>query len=352
MSELDPRLRPFDYALPEPQIARHPPKSRDGGRLLLLGASQRHDRQITDLASCLSPGDLLVVNNTRVLAARLAARRGTGGAVEVLLLSDAPGADGCVPAMVRPGRRLKAGESLELLKDGVSIPGLSVVLSERLPDGTWRVRPLPGPGAVMSEAGALPLPPYFRRDFEADDAWRYQTVFAGPPGAIAAPTAGLHLSEDILDALDSRGVHRAHITLHVGPGTFRNLRSADLDAGMLHQERFSVPVETAEAVNCARAEGRRVVAVGTTSTRCLESAAVDGMVQPGEGSTRLFIQPGYRFSVVDRLLTNFHLPRSSLLMLACAFGGQERVMAAYQHAITTGYRFYSYGDAMLMDCER
>lgn len=320
--------------------------------MLYLSSSGLADRQITDLPGCLSPGDVLVVNDTRVLAARLATRRATGGAVEVLLLSDTPGPDGCVPAMVRPGRRLKAGESLAVLKDGASVEGLSVVLESRLPDGTWRVRPTPEPAAVMAEAGALPLPPYFRRDFQADDARRYQTVFAGPPGAIAAPTAGLHLSEEILAALDARGVRRHHITLHVGPGTFRNLRSADLDAGLLHRERFSVPAETASAVNLARAEGRRVVAVGTTSTRCLESAAVDGMLQPGEGSTRLFIQPGYRFAVVDRLLTNFHLPRSSLLMLACAFGGQERVMAAYRNAITSGYRFYSYGDAMLLDGER
>jgi S-adenosylmethionine:tRNA ribosyltransferase-isomerase len=350
--EIDPRLRPFDYELPEGLIARYPPESRDGGRLLRLADGGISDLRITDLPGCLSSGDVLVVNDTRVLAARLAARRDTGGAVEVLLLSAEVDGDGCVPAMVRPGRRLKAGESLAILSEGQPAEGLSVRLVERLPDGTWRVRPTPDPASLMARAGVLALPPYFRRDLEAEDRSRYQTVFAGPPGAIAAPTAGLHLSEAILAALEERGIQRVHITLHVGPGTFRNLRSEDLDAGLLHRERFCVPQRSAEIINVARAEGRRIIAVGTTSTRCLESAARAGVVAAGEGSTRLFIQPGYRFSVVDRLLTNFHLPQSSLLMLACAFGGRDRVMAAYQHAIKAGYRFYSYGDAMLLDCER
>ena len=347
--EIDPRLQPYDYVLPESLIARYPPERRDGGRLLDLCGGAVVDRQIRELPGCLRRGDVLVVNDTRVLAARLSTRRSTGGAVEVLLLSARPDAEGAVPAMVRPGRRLKPGEILAVEHNGVVAPGLAVRLQRRRADGAWWVVPLPDPDAVMAQAGALPIPPYFRRRFEAADAERYQTVFAGAPGAVAAPTAGLHLSADILSELAARGIEVVHITLHVGPGTFRNLRAEDLDAGLLHQERYAISPTAAAAINTARRDGRRIVAVGTTSTRTLESALTDGRVRPGEGSTRLFIRPGYRFAVVDALLTNFHLPRSSLLMLACALGGPTRVLSAYQHAITAGYRFYSYGDAMLLE---
>lgn len=350
--EIDPRLQPYDYALPESLIARYPPERRDGGRLLDLCAGSVVDRQIKDLPGCLHSGDVLVVNDTRVLAARLSARRGTGGAVEVLLLSAAPDSAGAVPAMVRPGRRLKPGELLTIEQDGAVVPGLKVRLVGRSNDGAWSVVPLPDPEAVMAQAGALPIPPYFRRRFQATDAERYQTIFAGAPGAVAAPTAGLHLTKSLLADLSERGVEVVRITLHVGPGTFRNLRAADLDAGQLHHERYAISTAAAACINSARQAGRRIVAVGTTSTRALESSLTDGAVQPGEGSTRLFIQPGYRFGVVDALLTNFHLPRSSLLMLACAFGGSDRVLAAYRHAISAGYRFYSYGDAMLLERAR
>ncbi|MFT4978201.1 MAG: S-adenosylmethionine:tRNA ribosyltransferase-isomerase [Myxococcota bacterium] len=346
----DPRLLPFDYPLPESLIARYPPTDRDGGRLLDLRDDTLSDRQITDLPELLSPNDLLVVNDARVLAARLQARRKTGGAVEVLLLSDVPDEAGTLPAMLKPSRRLKPGERLTIEHNGVEIEGLFVVLGGRVPGGSWRVQVLPSAPEVMAAAGALPLPPYFDRVAELLDEARYQTIFASRPGAVAAPTAGLHLTEALLGRLAERGVGLAKVTLYVGAGTFRNLRPEDLDSGSLHAERFDVPPETAAAIDATRASGGRVVAVGTTSTRCLESAAVGGgRVAPGGGETRMFIQPGYRFQVIDRLLTNFHLPCSSLLMLVCALGGRERVLAAYDHAVAKGYRFFSYGDAMLID---
>ena len=343
----DPRLAPYHYDLPAVAIARHPPAERDGGRLLHLGSPGRWDRRVSDLPGLLSPGDLLVVNDTRVLHARLQGRRTTGGLVEVLLLG---GSGPRVPAMLRPARRLKIGESLALLdRSGEPIPGLSITLLERGNDGTWTVEAAPDPATVMGAAGVVPLPPYLGRPAEPADAVRYQTVFAGPPGAVAAPTAGLHLSEAVLAELGDRGVGVASVTLHVGAGTFRNLRPEDLDAGRLHAEWCQVPAATAAAVAQTRARGGRVVAVGTTATRTLESRADGrGGVHAGEGTTDLFIRPGYRFEVVDALLTNLHLPGSSLLMLVCAFGGRERVMAAYSHAVSGGYRFFSYGDAMLL----
>lgn len=349
----DPRLKLYDYLLPESLIARYPPPDRDGGRLLDLRAAAPADRLIPDLPQLLDPGDLLVVNDARVLAARLNARRATGGAVEALLLSDVPDADGAVPAMLRPSRRLRPGERLQVERDGAALDGVALELVDTQPGGTWRVRPMPSAQAVMDAAGRLPLPPYFGREAEDLDTERYQTIFAAKPGAVAAPTAGLHLTAALLESLDARGVRLAQVTLYVGAGTFRNLRPSDLDSGELHPERFEISEQTAAAIAETRERGGRVVAVGTTSTRCLESAALPGRrVAAGAGETRLFIQPGYRWQVVDRLLTNFHLPQSSLLMLVCALGGRERVLAAYRHAVAQGYRFYSYGDAMLIDPER
>ncbi len=343
----DPRLAPYHYDLPADLVARYPPAERDGGRLLVVDGDARVDARVLDLPAWLGAGDLLIVNDTRVLEARVAARRASGGAVEVLLL----GADAArVPAMVRPARRLKAGERLVVVgPDGSPRPGLSLALDGRTEDGGWWVRPEPDPATVMHAAGVVPLPPYLRRAAEALDAERYQTVFAGPAGAVAAPTAGLHLTPRLLAALEARGVETARVTLHVGPGTFRNLRPEDLDAGRLHTERLVIPEETALAVERARARGGRVVAVGTTATRTLEArATAGGGVTAGEGSTDLFIRPGYRFQVVDALLTNLHLPGSSLLMLVAAFAGRERVLAAYRHAVASRYRFFSYGDAMLI----
>ncbi|MED5373663.1 MAG: tRNA preQ1(34) S-adenosylmethionine ribosyltransferase-isomerase QueA [Myxococcota bacterium] len=339
-------LHPWRFELPAERIATHPPAERDGGRLMLLragGPSPELDgvfhQQVLDLPELLEPGDLLVVNDTRVLHARLYGRRQSGGQVEALLLEPGPGP---VMAMLRPGRRLKVGERLQMG------PG-SMELLERGEGGAWRVRCTPEPAELMAQAGEIPLPPYFGRDPEAADLERYQTTFAGEAGAVAAPTAGLHLSERLISALGARGVELARVTLHVGAGTFRNLRPEDIERGLLHEERYILPPETAEAISRTRARGGRVIAVGTTSTRTLESCADgNGGVRPGEGSTRMFIRPGYRFQVIDGLMTNFHLPASSLLMLVGALVGRERLLAAYRQAIGDGYRFYSYGDAMLL----
>lgn len=324
-------LSDYDFELPRGHIAVHPPPERDGGRLLILGDEVRHG-QVPDLVAQLSPGDLLVVNDTRVLHARLRARRATGGAVEVFVLDDSH-------ALLRPARRLKIGELLQVGDTG------TVELVEQGDEG-WTVRFDPSASELMAACGEVPLPPYLERDAAPEDRERYQTVFAQHDGAVAAPTAGLHLTPRILERLRAKGVGVASITLHVGAGTFRNLRAEDLERGELHPESYEVSAETADAVN--RCTGR-VVAVGTTVTRTLESAiGADGVLRPHRGVTRLFLREGARFRRVDALLTNFHLPRSSLLMLVCAFAGRERVLAAYDEAIRRGYRFYSYGDAMLV----
>ncbi len=342
---LDPRVQPFVYDLPEHLIARRPPTTRDGGRLLLLRGDQAEHRRVVDLPDLLQAGDLLVVNDVRVRRARLYGRRSSGGAVELLITEET---DGGAWAQVRPARRLREGEEIELLeRKGGAGTGLSLRAEARAPDGGWRWS---GPVAeAMARFGAVPLPPYLGRDAEPDDEDRYQTVFADRPAAAAAPTAGLHLSGGLLDALQARGVRVARLTLEVGIGTFRNLRPDDLEAGALHPERFHISPETAAEVEAARARGGRVVAIGTTSTRALEAAAAGGgLVRPGSGETRLFLRPGDPFRVVDLLFTNLHLPGSSLLMLVCAFGGHPRVMAAYAEAVAERYRFFSYGDAMLV----
>ncbi len=283
----------------------------------------------------------MVVNDTRVLPARLWARRETGGRVEVLLLGPGPGP---VEALLRPGSRLRVGEALAIGNKG------SIQLLDRHEDGRWTVETHPEPLALMNAQGAMPLPPYMRRAAEELDSQRYQTIFADQPGAVAAPTAGLHLTEPLVQTLAKKGVGLARITLHVGIGTFRPLRPADLTRGELHAEKYRVPEETVEAVRKCREARGRVVAVGTTSVRTLEAATAAGSRLPeaGEGVTRLFLREGHRFRCVDGLVTNFHLPRTSLLMLVCAFGGREKVLSAYGHAVSRGYRFYSYGDAMLL----
>ncbi len=341
------RLDPYDYLLPPERIAVHPPEERDGARLLAGEPGSWQDRMMVDLPELLESGDLLVVNDTRVLAARLRARRQSGGAVELLLLE---GEGEVVPALVKPGRKLKPGEEVEILgPDGGVLADCSATVGPPLPDGRRMVAVRPSPEAVMEAAGVVPLPPYIDRPSGPEDEVRYQTVFARVPGAVAAPTAGLHLSMRILDALRDKGVEVATVTLHVGPGTFRSLRPEDLSRGVLHAERFELPEATAQAIDATRERGGRVVAVGTTVTRTLESRARgQGRVRPGAGATDLFIQPGYRFEVVDALLTNFHLPRTSLLMLVCAMGGRDQVIDGYLHAVDEEYRFYSYGDAMFL----
>lgn len=345
MSE-DP-LAAFDYELPPERIAQRPAEPRESARLLVLAresAGIRH-HYVSDLAGLLRAGDLLVVNATRVLPARLRGRKASGGAAEALLLGPLAGTPDHWRALLRCRGRLRPGLALHFGAEG---KGFDAEV-ENLGEGgevTLRV----APGIDPYRAGEPPLPPYIRRPAHdpTDDA-RYQTIFARAPGAVAAPTAGLHLSPALLEALAAGGIDRAEIVLHVGPGTFRPLRASDLAAGRLHAERFELPEPTAAAIARTRARGGRVVAVGTTTTRVLEARAqAGGTVAPGCGETDLFLRPGARFAVVDVLLTNFHLPRSSLLLLAAAFAGRERLLAAYAEAVRQGYRFYSYGDAMLI----
>ncbi len=339
------RIRDFSYDLPPERIAQHPAEPRDASRLLVVrrrGALE--DRVFRDLPRCLEPGDLLVVNDTRVLPARLLGRKPTGGRAEVLLLGrlDGPRWEALVRASkpARPGTEVRVGEG-------------RVVVEEPLGEGRYRVRLEAGgdPMEWLEQEGLPPLPPYIRRGRPdpRDRAW-YQTLYADPakPGSAAAPTAGLHFTPRVLRALDARGVERVAVTLHVGLGTFLPVRAERLDEHRMHREWYEVPGAAAAAVNRALDEGRRVIAVGTTVTRVLEHAGRSGRVEAGAGWTDLFIRPGHRFRVVSGLVTNFHLPESTLLVLVCAFGGRERILSAYRHAVEAGYRFYSYGDAMLV----
>lgn len=339
----DNPLDDWDYALPRDRIATRPPQDRDGGRLLVLpriGGGWSH-RMVRDLPSLLAPGDLLVANDSRVLPARLRATRSSGGAVEVLCLDKGPGP---VPALLRPARRLSVGEVLE-----VGDVGHVTVVALPNEEGIATVLVSPSPAEVMEAVGEMPLPPYMDRAADASDRERYQTVFAKEAGSVAAPTAGLHLTEALLEALRDRGVGFATVTLHVGIGTFRPLRPEDVARGRLHAEPWVVPAATADAIVRTRERGGRVVAIGTTACRTLESAAAPGRVaRAGAGTTELFIRPPYEFGVVDGLLTNLHLPRSSLLMLVASLCGRERLLAAYEEAVREHYRFYSYGDAMLL----
>lgn len=342
---VDP-LADYDYALPADRIAQRPAEPRESARLLILeraGGPVRH-RRVSDLPGLLRAGDLLVVNATRVVPARLRGEKASGGRAEALLLGPG-GSAGRWRALVRCRGRLRPGLGLRF---GSGAVGFDAELEEVAGDGEVVLRI--APEVDPYRAGEAPLPPYIRRAApDPADQAAYQTTFARVPGSVAAPTAGLHLGPAVLAALAAAGIERAEVVLHVGPGTFRPLRPQDLDAGRLYAERFELPEATAAAVTRARAHGGRVVAVGTTTTRVLEARARDdGSVAAGAGETDLFLRPGARFAVVDALLTNFHLPRSSLLMLAAAFAGREPLLAAYAEALRLGYRFYSYGDAMLI----
>jgi len=337
----------FDYELPPELIAQHPPSRRDGGRLLVLerASGRVQHQQVRELASWLAPGDLLVRNATRVLPARLRGHKETGGGAEALLLGRAPGGENRFRALVKARGRLRAGRKLRFTRGS---EGREAEVVEVAADGEAVLAFSPGEDPYA--LGETPLPPYIRRETPCpEDVTRYQTLFARVPGSVAAPTAGLHLSQPLLHELSAAGVLCADVVLHVGPGTFRPPREAELASGRLHRERFELPQATADAVDAARGRGSRVVAVGTTSARVLESCARgDGRVEARQGETDLFLRPGSKFRAVDALLTNFHLPRSSLLMLVSAFAGRERVLAAYAEAVREGYRFYSYGDAMLL----
>lgn len=338
------RKADFDYPLPPELIAQQPLSPRTAARLLVLARHAQtdnwHDRYIRDLPGLLRAGDLLVFNDTRVLHARLFGRKQTGGKVEVLIerILDAHRA----LAQVRASKPPRAGESLIFAADiAATVRGRAGEFFE-LDFGAADVT------AVLDRIGLLPLPPYIERPATAVDAERYQTVFARTLGAVAAPTAGLHFDAPLLAALKLAGIDSAYITLHVGAGTFAPLRVQDLSAHRMHREWLEVNSATCAAIDTAKKEGRRIVAVGTTVVRALETAARGGRLQPYAGETDIFIYPGFEFRAVDALLTNFHLPQSTLLMLVAAFVGTERMLAAYRHAVAARYRFFSYGDAMLI----
>jgi S-adenosylmethionine:tRNA ribosyltransferase-isomerase len=336
------KLSDFDFELPSELVAQYPLPNRGDSRLLCLDgpSGELEDRRFRDLPGFLRPGDLLVFNDTRVVRARLHGRKETGGRVEVLVerLEDARTA----LAHVRASKALRAGMRL-VLGDGIQVRvlGREGELYQLVSDGD-------GFPAIMERHGHMPLPPYIERGDEVVDEERYQTVYARKDGAVAAPTAGLHFEQAMLDKLGAQGVVQTHVTLHVGAGTFQPVRVKTLDDHVMHSEYLEVSQEVCDLVRSTRAHGGRVVAVGTTSVRSLESAAADGDLSPYTGDTRLFIRPGYRFRVVDLLITNFHLPQSTLLMLVSAFAGYRQVMQAYRHAVEHGYRFFSYGDAMLL----
>jgi len=337
-------LSDFDYDLPEHLIAQQPLPDRSASRLLQVRCDPAADfaeHVFRDLPDLLRQGDVLVFNNSKVLPARLWARKPTGARVELLLerLED----HYSMLCQARSNRKLKPGN--ELLIDNQ--PLLQVI--GRAGD-FFRLRSSVPLLEVLHAHGHMPLPPYIRRDDSEMDNERYQTVYAREPGSVAAPTAGLHFDQPLLQRLDAAGVQRVEVTLHVGAGTFQPVRSEDISAHRMHAEWYQISVQAATQINAARAAGRRIVAVGTTSLRTLESAAdAGGEVVAGSAESRLFIYPGYRFRCVDALITNFHLPRSTLMMLVAALAGHERIMAAYQHAVAAQFRFFSYGDAMLIE---
>jgi S-adenosylmethionine:tRNA ribosyltransferase-isomerase len=336
----------FDYPLPPDRIAQEPLADRAASRLLVLeraaGGGTITHRRFRDVADLIPPGDVLVLNTSRVIPARLHGKRESGSIAELLVVREL--ADGTWLAMGHPGGKLKPGRRVTFGDDS------AVEIVEMLGGGLRRVRFV---GTIDSRAtvakyGEVPLPPYIHRPPTPADRERYQTVYAVHDGSVAAPTAGLHFTSALLDELRAKGVAVASLDLHVGPGTFKPVEVDDLAAHVMHPEAFEIPEGTAEIINEKKGVGRGVWAVGTTVARALESAAADRLIRPGSGETGLFIYPPYEFKVVDRLLTNFHLPRSTLLMLVCAFGGYEAVMEAYREAVKEGYRFYSYGDAMVI----
>jgi S-adenosylmethionine:tRNA ribosyltransferase-isomerase len=375
------RVEDFDFDLPPELIAQQPPLERGSSRMLAMDrdTGALRDATFAELPSLLKPGDLLVLNDSRVIPARLFAQRtrparaasiprssaewvGThdpqrpfaqqkpNTRIEVLLTE--PAGDNLWRALVKPGKKVGVGERLVFPSANGDI-ALEAEVLERGDFGERQLRFLPVDDffAVLDRIGHMPLPPYIRRGDAAEDRERYQTVYSSDPGSVAAPTAGLHFTPQMLDALTARGVEIARITLHVGLGTFAPLRVDRLDEVRLHRERYTLSVAAAHAINSAMSEGRRIVAVGTTVVRTLESAALrssGGEITPHSGETELFISPGFKFRVVGALLTNFHLPQSSLLMLVSAFAGREQVLAAYRHAVREKYRFFSYGDCMFL----
>jgi len=335
-------LSDFDFALPPELIAQHPAPERSASRLLDGRAWPPVDRIFRELPALLNPGDLLVFNDTRVIKARLYGAKASGGAVEALIERVLPGHE--VWAHLRASKSPKAGSIVRFAEAFDA-----EVLGRGGPDdGLFHLRFPEDPLVLLERHGHVPLPPYITHADSEDDARRYQTVFAAKPGAVAAPTAALHFDDGVLAALRERGIGTAHVTLHVGAGTFQPVRTENLAEHKMHSEWFEVSADTVAAIDRTRAAGGRIVAVGTTTLRALESAAVSGQLVAGSRDTDIFITPGFTFRVVDVLITNFHLPKSTLMMLVSAFAGHEHIMALYQHAVEQRYRFFSYGDAMLL----
>ena len=343
--DLAVNLSDFDYDLPESLIAQRPSDRRDGSRLMVVNREDESisHHQFSDFPDFIDAGDCLVLNETKVFPARLRGKKkGTGGQVELLLTQ--PGPDGCWEAMARPGRRLREGA--EIVFEGEETVA---VVQAVLPGGTRRIRFEGDVAGLIERKGSIPLPPYISREATAEDVERYQTVYARTPGAVAAPTAGLHFTEKALDTLVVKGVQRASVLLHVGPGTFKPVEVEDVTTHEMHSEYYEIDKAAIDAIGETRSSKGRVVAVGTTSVRVLESQSDSrGRLQTGEGWTDIFIYPGYSFRVVDALLTNFHLPKSTLLMLVSALAGTDLIRLAYEEAVREEYRFYSYGDAMLI----
>jgi S-adenosylmethionine:tRNA ribosyltransferase-isomerase len=331
----------FDFHLPPERIATHPVSPRDASRLLVVKPEGLQDRMVRELPEFLQPGDVMVFNDTKVIPARLLGKRGKA-TIEVTLHKHLGGRSW--RGFARPGKRLKVGDSILFSSE------FSAKVKQKYETGeidlewnsdNWQ--------ECLRLYGKMPLPPYMKRDEEDSDLKNYQTIYAQKEGAVAAPTAGLHFTNELLDKLDIIGVKRVHLTLHVGAGTFLPVKAEDTDGHVIHTEYYEISDEVAAAINAAHKNGKRVVAVGTTSLRALESAADEsGHVRASNGDTGIFITPGYRFKVVDMLMTNFHLPKSTLFMLVSAFSGLEQMREAYRHAIEKGYRFYSYGDACLL----
>jgi S-adenosylmethionine:tRNA ribosyltransferase-isomerase len=334
-------------------IAQSPAEKRGASRLLVMDRQSGSvlDRQFPDILEYISPGDCVVLNNTKVIPARFFARRETGAKLEGLFLSQTQ--DGLWEVMVKGAGKVKTGEVI-VLRDREGVDFQRVKAVERTSDGRWLldVGSVPRAEEILAQIGFAPLPPYIKRGDDKQlaktDLQRYQTVYAQRTGAVAAPTAGLHFTERLLEQLNDKGVRLACITLHVGPGTFAPIKTEQLADHRMHTETFGISRYSAEVINGTKEKGGRVIAVGTTSVRTLETACREGKVAPVEGVTDLFIMPGFEFKMVDAMITNFHLPRSSLLALVCAFAGLENVLTAYRHAIEQRYRFYSYGDAMLI----
>ncbi len=341
-------LSEFDFPLPQALIAQQPLEARAASRLLCLNrvSGKLAHQQFARLPQLLRAGDLLVRNDTRVLPARLLGRKESGGQLELLLVRQIDAVQNLWRCMTRSSKPLRVGSLLDFSE------GLQGEVVEQEADGQRLVR-FTCPGAfhdVLERVGHMPLPPYIRREDRDLDKDRYQTVFAHNPGAVAAPTAGLHFTAETFSELAERGIDVCSITLHVGPGTFLPVRADNLQEHRMHSEAYEIPGPTAELINAARAAGRRVIALGTTVTRTLEHAVgEDGLLYPGQGDTDLFIKPGFRFSMVDALVTNFHLPKSTLLVLVAAFAGRDFVLEAYRQAVQHGYRFFSYGDCMLIE---